>query len=364
MKIKQLSYLIGLSMFLYGCSSTGTEKSVNHTIPAPVPVMIPDSDSEPIVEKNKTDDGKVEKIIKERGDGSHLKGLPMTRDFILDSQDDFRGVEEAFKRSESKGSKKVFSVKPTGDIKPRAVILLTKRVFSRTRGEPLLGGLTFNLNVKRKNITICEGFLNLPPASPEGGKGPSKDRDNEVITFMPVLGSNINNIPTKPDLCNVLIEDSYDYKNAQKELDFLFGQNIKGKSPYLVVYESEDSPYSSMILSLGEFSPSAIKALSKDWSGLIAKVYKHGDTLDPVIGMAIILASDPDLQEAQREDNKANIITIAKTTVCAGSSVVGPSIITTPACIAAIRDAADKLGYPLPEGSINNIINILSSIQG
>lgn len=80
--------------------------------------------------------------------------------------------------------------------------------------------------------------------------------------------------------------------------------------------------------------------------------------------MAIILASDPDLQEAQREDNKANIIIVAKATVCAGSSVVGPSVITTPACIEAIRDAADKLGYSLPEGSVNNIINILSSIRG
>lgn len=333
MKIKQLSYLIGLSMFLYGCSSTGTEKSVNHAIP----------------------------VIKERGEGTHLKGLSMTRDFILDSQDDFKGVEEAFERSESKGSKKIFSVKPTGDVKPRAVILLNNKMIVKKSKEggwfrqKWIPNVEVDLTVRRKNITLCEGFMQLPKATSKGQVDGSNSRDNEVITFMPVLGSNIYNVPTTSDRCNEIIKNHYDYESTKEELDFILSNaKAEGKSPYLAVYESETSPYSSMFLSLGELSDSAIKELSKDWPELIVKVYRHGDAIDPIIAMATVLALDPKLQKAQKDDNWKKVTIATKAAACGGVIAAGTTIslgafLATPACTEALKEAAYQMGYDLPK---------------
>jgi len=283
-------------------------------------------------------------------DGSHLRGLPMTRDFILDSYDNFQSFDYAFAQAGLKGSKKIFSIKPTGDTKPRAVILLNKKVFRRTKRSwfPKL-----DLTIKRKNITLCEGFMTLPRATVGDTAESVAIRKNEVITFMPVLGVNANNTPEAPEHCQQLLENNYDYNSAQEELDFILKGFNKGRSPYLAVYESDKSPYSSMILSLGKLSPESIKILSKDWSELIIKVYENGDSIEPTVAMATMLSYDPKLQQAQQDSNWKNISIAIRAVTCGGAIAAGSVVslgtfMSTPMCRDAIEEAAYAMGYTVP----------------
>lgn len=283
-------------------------------------------------------------------DGSHLRGLPMTRDFILDSYDNFQSFDYTFAQAGSKGSKKIFSIKPTEDTKPRAVILLNKKVFRKEKGSwfPKL-----DLTISRKNITLCEGFMTLPLATASTSAESREARKNEVITFLPVLGGNISNTLASPDDCQRTLKSNYDYDSAKEELDFVLTGFNKGRSPYLAVYESDQSPYSSMILSLGELSPEAIKILSKDWSELIIKVYENGDSIDPTVAMATMLSYDPRLQQAQEDSNWTNISIAIRAATCGGAIVAG-SVITlgafanTPMCMNAMEEAAYAMGYTVP----------------
>lgn len=296
-------------------------------------------------------------------DGSHLRGLPMTRDFILDSYDNFQSFDSTFKQAGSKGSKKIFSIKPTEDTKPRAVILLNRKVFRKEEGSGLP---KLDLTISRKNITLCEGFMTLPPATAGTSAESREARKNEVITFLPILGGNANNTLSSPDDCQQALKSNYDYNSAKEELDFILTGFNKGRSPYLAVYESEKSPYSSMILSLGELSPKAIKVLSTDWSELITKVYENGDSIDPVVAMATMLSYDPILQQAQQDSNWTNISIAIRAATCGGAVVAG-SVITlgafmsTPTCMTAIEAAADAMGYEIPSFlTVPGFLNLIS----
>lgn len=349
MNIKLSSCLLALSSILYGCTSSTISPNLLESSPvivdsepSPSPVII--NESTTITVDKSAMKGTP---IKTNSDGTHLKGLPMTRDFIMDSHDDFRKTEDLFQTKGSRGSKKIFSIKPTGDIQPRAVILL--------KSPSLLGG-----TVRKKHISLCEGFMTLPPATPKGGTTSQQaDRNKEVITFMPVKGTNPNNILLSPKNCGSFIKTNYDYASAEVELDFILaGKNI-GKSPYLAVYESPQSPYSSMVLSLGTLSPDAISVLTENWSDLIMKVYKHGDSIDPTMGTATMLALDPRLQQAQR-DAQWRYIKIAVTGVTCGGAIAASTVtlntlFTTAACKDFILKAADEMGYELPENFLENL---------
>lgn len=87
MNIKLSLSLIAITSVLYGCAAT--------------PSLI---DPNPVITEN------GDKVI---SDGSHLKSVPMSRDFITNSKRS-EEIQASFKEKGSKGSEKIFSIKPTG----------------------------------------------------------------------------------------------------------------------------------------------------------------------------------------------------------------------------------------------------------
>lgn len=307
--------------------------------------------------------------IKEVGDGSHLLGLSMTRDFIMDSNNYSKEVNANYQNALVKVAKevaskkrttnnlpdkKIFSIKPIGDINPRAVILLKPTDITRPR----------EWTVRKKNITLCEGFMTLPMATPGTSQGSQQNRDNEVITFMPINGSNKINAPQFSKDCKDLISNEngygYDYASSSQELEFILDGKDTGRSPFLAIYESPTSPYSSMVLSLGELNADTIELLAKNWPELITKVYQSGKSLDPVAATATMLALDPALKKFQR-DTRLGYVKIGVTgAICGGaitaSTITLNALFATPACAKFIREAADAFGYTVPE-DLNDVFS-------
>lgn len=329
MNIKLSLSLIAITTALYGCASVS-----------------PDFDG----------------VKKVEGDGSHLIGLSMTRDFIMDSNSYSKEVNANYQNALVKLSqegdstkrtsnnlpdKKIFSIKPVGDINPRSVILLKPVEITRFR----------EWTVRKKNITLCEGFMTLPTATPGTSPGSQQVRDKEVITFMPANGTDKANTPKSPKDCADFISNKngygYDYESSLQELEFILDGKDIGRSPFLAVYESPQSPYSSMVLSLGELHPDTIKLLAKNWPELITKVYRSGRNLDPVTATSTMLALDPALKKFQK-DTKSGYIKIGVTGAMCGGAITASTItlnalFATPACAKFIRDAADAFGYTVPE---------------
>lgn len=317
MNIKLSILLLTVPAFLYGCTTTG------------------------------------DKIV---ADGSHIVNLPMSRDFIMDSPNNYQAID-------AKGSRKIASIKPTGNIQPRAVVLLEKSILPSSDWR----FSDFRLNVKRKNIDICKGFMSLTPVEKmeiqgqQTGDAPKSDRNNHLVSYMPARGINRNNLPQNPEGCRTFISNSYDYNSSSEELSFILGDKKLGKSPYLALYESPTSPYSSMILSLGSLSPESITYLSSNWSELMKKVYSHGDSVDPTIGIAVMLSLDPQLEKAEREAIKRNVKLGIRAAKCGGdvATVTIPAISTGPAtifvalgtfvkapsCRELVKQAAYDMGY-------------------
>ncbi len=350
MNIKLFGSLIVLSTLLYGCSA---KRATPEVVVAPLGI--------PGGQTGYIDDSEANNTDKTLSDGSHLLGLPMTRDFIMDSRDNFQAIE-------AKGSKKIFSIKPTGAIKPRAVVLLENRMLPSSGWKWQTS--TINPNVRRKNIDLCRGFMKLPTAEAVETSGKlikddlRSDRKNHVISYMPAVGLNRNNLPDNPEDCNRFITNGYDYASSAEELSFILGENKLGKSPYLALYESRQSPYSSMILSLGSLSPDSITLLASNWPELITKVYSHGDSIDPTIGIAVMLSRDPSLQEAQKKAVWKNIkmavsglkcgaeVAIIVTAGTAGTAVTPAvafvaldSLVKAKSCKVLVAQATYALGY-------------------
>lgn len=336
MNIKLSVCLLAISSILYGCSTTPTSPG-----PPGAAIVIPDND----------------KVV---GDGSHLLGLPMTRDFIINpsvySSEANVNYQKAVDKVNEKISsrqrttnslpdKKIFSIKPVGDIKPRAVILLKKGIITKPN----------QWTVRKKNITVCEGFMTLPMATPGGSPGSQQVRDNEVITFMPINSMDKKSIPLSPKNCEKFISDEngYDYASASQELAFILDGKDIGRSPFLAIYESPKSPYSSMVLSLGELSPTALRVLTQSWPELITSVYRHGDNIDPVAGIATMLILDPRLKQAQLDAKWGYTKIGLNGAICGGavtaSTITLNALIATPSCGKFIIEAADALGYTIPE---------------
>lgn len=359
MNIKLYICLIALSPLLYGCA---TKRATSDVVIAPLGIPGQGSYTGPPPQQGYT--GYVDKVI---GDGSHLLDLPMSRDFIMDSYDKSQAAN-------AKGSKKIFSIKPTGDIKPRAVVLLENKILPSSDWKEQISTINkkkisaINPNVQRKNIDICKGFMKLPSAESmeiygkQMGDALKSDRKNHVISYMPVIGSNKNNLPERPEDCNRFIKNGYDYANAAEELSFILGDKKLGKSPYLALYESPSSPYSSMVLSLGSLSPESITLLASNWPELIMKVYMHGDSIDPTIGIAVMLSRDPSLQQAQKDAMWKNMKIAVSATTCAVTIIGGGyaatlvpmspttfitlgSLIKKPSCKKFVDQASYALGY-------------------
>lgn len=334
-------------MVLGGVSTILGACAASHHAVAPLAVIEPVSPPPPI-----SNSVGSEVIDKNLNDGYHLLNLPMTRDFILGNQENLK--------LEKGGNPKINAIKPTGDTKARAVILLNNKIEWQ------------NILVRRKNLELCQGFMNLPKVTDveEQGKktnnNQEKDRKNHVITYMPTTTGNVNNLPKTPNDCSDFLTAGYDYESAQSELEFIFSQqNInkghvqnlsstvkmtKNNSPYLVVYESPESPYSSMILGLGPASPESIAVLAKNWPELLAKVYQTGDPLDPVVAVATMLNHDPALKEAEKDAMWKNISIVATGVACGGTLAAGTPIslatlLATPACKIAYNDAKKHFGY-------------------
>jgi hypothetical protein len=316
MNLKLSVCLIAISSILYGCASTGSSDA-----PLSAPVF--------------------DKTV---GDGSHLKKLPMSRDFIMDSYDNS-------KANNAMGSQKINSVKPSGDTQPRAVILLENTMIPSSVWKLW----DYRWNVRKKNIEICKGFMKLQTVEAveengiKTGDFLKADRKNHVITYMPANGTNKNNLPSQPQGCDSFISNGYDYISASEELAFILEDKKIGKSPYLAVYESPSSPYSSMILSIGDLSPEAISVLSSKWPELIMKVYQHGDSIDPTIGIAVMLENDASLRQAQKDAMWRNIKIAVSGATCGGalvgSTVTLNTLLATPACKDFIDRASDAMGY-------------------
>lgn len=347
--MKKLDYLI-----LVGCSTVLSACAASHYAIAPVVEIAPVSPPPPI--SNSVEVIQIEEkfINKSFGDGSHLLNLPMTRDFILGNQENLK--------LEKGGNPKINAIKPTGDTKARAVILLNHKIEWQ------------NILVRRKNLELCQGFMNLPKVSDKEEQGKKtnneneKDRKNHVITYMPTTIGNTNNLPKTSDDCGAFLTAGYDYKSAADELNFIFSQQnlnrgkdensssglevsgAQNKSPYIVVYESPQSPYSSMILGFGSASPESIAVLAKNWPELLAKVYQGGDPLDPVVAVATMLNHDPVLKEAQSKAMWKNITIVATGAACGGALAAGTTIslatlLATPTCKIAYDEAKKRFGY-------------------
>lgn len=339
MNIKISSCLIAISAALYGCTPAKVV-SLKPVSPPPLATVI-DSD----------------KVI---SDGSHLKALPMSRDFIMDSPDDFQAIDSSFRKIGSKGSKKVFSIKPTGDTKPRAVILLENSMIASS----VWDWRDYNVRVRSKNIEICKGFMKLQTVEDlvrdgeKDGDPLKADKNNHVITYMLAKGENENTLPKYPKDCNNFISKGYDYASSSEELHFILGDKKLGKSPYLAIYESPDSLYSSMLLSVGELSPEGIALLSSQWSELVMNVYQKGkiieprEKFDPRVGIAIMLKQSSALQSAENQAVVGNIKIAVTAGMCGGalaaSTITLNTLFATPVCAKFIKDAATALGYEVP----------------
>jgi hypothetical protein len=215
--------------------------------------------------------------------------------------------------------------------------------------------LPFNWTVRKKNVVLCEGFMSLPSSDElvtygkNIGDATLVNKDNHLITYMPALDK--SSLPRRSGDCSTFITDGYDFINSKEEISYLLSKSKKlGKAPYLAVYESPLSPYSSMILSLGQLSPEAIRQLTKNWPELMIKVYTHGDNIDDLtIGIATMLKDDPILRKAQNDDHWKNIQIVVTGTACGGaiaaSTVTLNTLLATPACVKFYNDAKDALGY-------------------
>lgn len=304
MKLKLSAYLVSLSSLFYGCTA----------LTQPDTLLL------------STD--------KEISNGTNIKDLPLSRDFILNNYT---------KSSLSPGNPKINSIKPQGTTKPRAVLLLDDNP------------LPFNWTVRKKNVVLCEGFMSLPSSDElvtygkNIGDATLVNKDNHLITYMPALDK--SSLPRRSGDCSTFITDGYDFRNSKEEISYLLSKSKKlGKAPYLAVYESPLSPYSSMILSLGQLSPEAIRQLTKNWPELMIKVYTHGDNIDDLtIGIATMLKHDPILRKAQNDDHWKNIQIVVTGTACGGaiaaSTVTLNTLLATPACVKFYNDAKDALGY-------------------
>ena len=304
MKLKLSAYLVSLSSLFYGCTA----------LTQPDTLLL------------STD--------KEISNGTNIKDLPLSRDFILNNYT---------KSSLSPGNPKINSIKPQGTTKPRAVLLLDDNP------------LPFNWTVRKKNVVLCEGFMSLPSSDElvtygkNIGDATLVNKDNHLITYMPALDK--SSLPRRSGDCSTFITDGYDFINSKEEISYLLSKSKKlGKAPYLAVYESPLSPYSSMILSLGQLIPEAIRQLTKNWPELMIKVYTHGDNIDDLtIGIATMLKDDPILRKAQNDDHWKNIQIVVTGTACGGaiaaSTVTLNTLLATPACVKFYNDAKDALGY-------------------
>ena len=304
MKLKLSAYLVSLSSLFYGCTA----------LTQPDTLLL------------STD--------KEISNGTNIKDVPLSRDFILNNYT---------KSSLSPGNPKINSIKPQGTTKPRAVLLLDDNP------------LPFNWTVRKKNVVLCEGFMSLPSSDElvtygkNIGDATLVNKDNHLITYMPALDK--SSLPRRSGDCSTFITDGYDFINSKEEISYLLSKSKKlGKAPYLAVYESPLSPYSSMILSLGQLSPEAIRQLTKNWPELMIKVYTHGDNIDDLtIGIATMLKDDPILRKAQNDDHWKNIQIVVTGTACGGaiaaSTVTLNTLLATPACVKFYNDAKDALGY-------------------
>lgn len=334
---------------LIGCSTILSACAASYHMIVPLVVVEPISPPPPI--SNSVGSEVVDKSL---NNSLHILNLPMTRDFILGNQATLK-----FKKG---GDPKINLIKPMGDTKPRAVILLNNKIEWK------------NILVRRKNLELCQGFMNLPKASDieeqrkKTNNDQEKDLKNHVITYIPTTTGNVNNLPKTPNDCRTFLTAGYDYESAADELNFIFSkQNInQGKSdssasgleiyrkqnnsPYIVVYESPQSPYSSMILGFGSASPESIAILAKNWPELLAKVYRTGDPLDPVVGVATMLNHDPALKEAEKDAMWKNISIVATGVACGGALAADTPIslatlLATPACKIAYDEAKKRLGY-------------------
>lgn len=339
---------------LVGCSTILSACAVSRHAVVPLVEIVPVSPASPIINSIEALEIEEESVDKVLSDGCHLLNLPMTRDFILESQKNLK--------LEKGGDPKINAIKPMGDTKPRAVILFNNR-------------LTWtNILVREKNMELCKGFINLPKVIDVEEQGrqinndKEKDRKNHVITYMPTTVRNINTLPKTSNDCGAFLTAGYDYRSAENELNFILSQqNInRGKgdnsasgleisrrqnnSPYIVVYESPQRPYSSMILGFGSASLESIAISAKNWPELLAKVYQTGDPLDPIVAVVTMLNHDPALKEEEKDAMWKNITIVATGVACGGALTAGTPIslatlLATPACKIAYDDAKKRLGY-------------------
>jgi hypothetical protein len=262
-----------------------------------------------------------ETIWKTESDGSHLPSAD-NKDF--------------YTRSFSDNLRNIY---PQNNQAPRALLLMTNKFEF------------LHMTKRAKNLALCQGFMDLPFAQEVIKKDKGPNLDDQVITYMLVKDAKLP-IPNTPATCSTFIDKVYDYSASQTEIKRVLGDNPKGKAPYIVLYESQTSPYSSMVLSLGDLSAESIKVISKKWPILIKNVYMYGAAIDPTIGISMSIDNDPELLESEKQALRNKISILVSSVSCvgavAGTTVTYASIIGTATCKSAIEKTAAVLGYSSP----------------
>ena len=226
---------------------------------------------------------------------------------------------------------------------PTTVILMNNKILS--------GDSWFNINltVRAKNFAMCNGWLRLHPQTKEDDRNTDAPDAQKIYNYMLVKSFDSQSLNN----CNHLI-NNYNYDEANAELTKIFN-SLHSKnslsindSPYLVLYESQSSPLSSMILPLGDLSAKEIAVLVADWENLISKAYSIGTPFDPYIGLATLIKNNPNIDAAKRENLLENFIITAYVGTCA-ASITPPfslsTLISIPSCQQAYKEIKEKLGY-------------------
>lgn len=262
-------------------------------------------------------------VWKTKSDSSHLPD-PDKKDFYTRSFTDKSGLPETY---------------PKSSHAPRAYLLMTKNFEFK------------HMTKRAKNLALCQGFMDLPFAYEVLEKENAPKLEDQVITYMFVENVKYP-IPTTPATCSTFIDRVYDYSLSEDEINRILGQHPKGKSPYIVLIESKTSPYSSMVLSLGDLSAESIRVLSKKWPILIKNVYIHGAAIDPTIGISMTIDNDPELKESEKKAIRDKISILVDSVSCGiaigGTTVTYATILATSSCKKAIQKTAKELGYSSP----------------
>lgn len=203
-----------------------------------------------------------------------------------------------------------------------------------------------------KNKAVCKGWGNLKASNENDRANDARDA-KKIYNYMLVNTTGLSNPTTRNMLfsdCDLLLK-TYNYIEAKTELNKIISQQLPQLSPndapYLAIYASQSSPFSSMILPLGDLSTAEIEVLVADWENLISEAYRIGEPFDPYLGLGMLIKNHPKIPDAKRQNLIKNIQIVVYVGTC-GATLTPPfslaTLISTPACVEAYNEIRQKIG--------------------